>query len=69
MKQSDSVLLIYTGGTIGMYKTNEGSLSPFDLDTLGTQIPELITFDIDHFGHINNFGMIAFFNDLPAKRD
>ena len=47
MKQSDSVLLIYTGGTIGMYKTNEGSLSPFDLDTLSTQIPELITFDID----------------------
>ena len=47
MKQSDSVLLIYTGGTIGMYKTNEGSLTPFDLDTLSTQIPELNTFDID----------------------
>ncbi|MGB2458164.1 MAG: asparaginase domain-containing protein, partial [Flavobacteriales bacterium] len=47
MRQSDSVLLIYTGGTIGMYKTNEGSLRPFDLDTLSTQIPELNTFDID----------------------
>ena len=47
MKQSDSVLLIYTGGTIGMYKTNEGSLRPFDLDTLSSQIPELNTFDID----------------------
>ena len=47
MRQSDSVLLIYTGGTIGMYKTNEGSLRPFDLDTLSTQIPELKTFDID----------------------
>lgn len=47
MKQSDSVLIIYTGGTIGMHKTNEGSLRPFDLDTLYTQIPELNTFDID----------------------
>ena len=47
MRQFDSVLLIYTGGTIGMYKTNEVSLRPFDLDTLSTQIPELNTFDID----------------------
>ena len=47
MRQSDSVLLIYTGGTIGMYKTNEGSLRPFDLDTLSIQIPELNNFDID----------------------
>ena len=47
MRQFDSVLLIYTGGTIGMYKTNEGSFRPFDLDTLSTQIPELNTFDID----------------------
>ena len=47
MKKSDSVLIIYTGGTIGMYKTNEGSLKPFDLDTLSMQIPELNNFDID----------------------
>lgn len=47
MRQSNSVLLIYTGGTIGMYKTSEGSLKPFDLDTLSTQIPELNTFDIE----------------------
>tara|TARA_B100001741_G_scaffold313846_1_gene322681 strand:- start:12903 stop:13907 length:1005 start_codon:yes stop_codon:yes gene_type:complete len=47
MRKSDSVLIIYTGGTIGMYKTNEGSLRPFDLDTLSMQIPELNTFDID----------------------
>ena len=45
MRQSNSVLLMYTGGTIGMYKTSEGSLKPFDLDTLSTQIPELNTFD------------------------
>ena len=47
MRKSDSVLIIYTGGTIGMYKTNEGSLKPFDLDTLSMQIPELNNFDID----------------------
>jgi L-asparaginase len=47
MRKSDSVLIIYTGGTIGMYKTNEGSLRTFDLDTLSMQIPELNTFDID----------------------
>ena len=47
MRQSNSVLLMYTGGTIGMYKTSEGSLKPFDLDTLSTQIPELNTFDIE----------------------
>lgn len=29
-----------------MYKTPEGSLKPFDLETLSTQIPELNTFDI-----------------------
>ena len=44
---TDSVLLIYTGGTIGMYKTEQGSLRPFDLQTLNTQIPELNSFDID----------------------
>ena len=47
MNFTASVLLIYTGGTIGMYKTPEGSLKPFDLETLSTQIPELNTFDID----------------------
>ena len=30
-----------------MYKTPEGSLKPFDLETLSTQIPELNTFDIE----------------------
>ncbi|MBA3663342.1 MAG: type I asparaginase [Bacteroidetes bacterium] len=45
-KQS-SVLLIYTGGTIGMMQdahTNE--LRPFDFKTLTQQIPELNKFDI-----------------------
>ena len=36
-----SVLLIYTGGTIGMIKTAIGSLQPFNFDNLKDQIPEL----------------------------
>ena len=36
-----SVLLIYTGGTIGMIKTASGSLQPFNFDNLKDQIPEL----------------------------
>ena len=42
-----SILLIYTGGTIGM-KTNPetGSLAPFDFDQIGTEVPELRKFGI-----------------------
>lgn len=47
MKKFDSVLLIYTGGTIGMYKTDQGNLKSFDLNALSTLFPELTTFDID----------------------
>jgi L-asparaginase len=36
-----SILLIYTGGTIGMIKTNNESLQPFNFDNLKEQIPEL----------------------------
>jgi L-asparaginase len=36
-----SILLIYTGGTIGMIKTASGSLQPFNFDNLKEQIPEL----------------------------
>lgn len=45
--KKSSVLLIYTGGTIGMIQhahTNE--LRPFDFKTLTQQIPELNKFDI-----------------------
>lgn len=48
MSKKTSVLLIYTGGTIGMMqdaRTNE--LRPFDFKTLTRQIPELNKFDID----------------------
>lgn len=42
------ILLIYTGGTIGMVKNyQEDSLKPFDFDNLLEQIPELNEFDLD----------------------
>lgn len=42
-----AILLIYTGGTIGM-KTNPetGSLAPFDFDQIGSEVPELRKFGI-----------------------
>jgi L-asparaginase len=52
MKKSNSkrssVLLIYTGGTIGMMQdVVSGELKPFDFKTLTQQIPELKKFDIE----------------------
>ena len=35
------VLIIYTGGTIGMMKDEEGTYHPFDFDLLQSHIPEL----------------------------
>ena len=34
MTHLKSVLLIYTGGTIGMYKSGDGGLKAFDLEKL-----------------------------------
>jgi len=43
-----SVLLIYTGGTIGMMQdARTGELKPFNFKALSKQIPELEKFDID----------------------
>jgi L-asparaginase len=43
-----SVLLIYTGGTIGMMQdARTGELKPFNFKSLTKQIPELEKFDID----------------------
>ncbi|MBA3683358.1 MAG: type I asparaginase [Bacteroidetes bacterium] len=43
-----TVLLIYTGGTIGMMQdVVSGELRPFDFKTLTQQIPELKKFDIE----------------------
>jgi len=42
------VLIIYTGGTIGMVQdAQSGLLKPFDFEYLTDQIPELTKFDID----------------------
>ncbi len=43
------LLLIYTGGTIGMKRGTDGSLVPFDFSTLREHIPELdlLPYDID----------------------
>lgn len=43
-----SVLIIYTGGTIGMMQdARTGELKPFNFKALSKQIPELEKFDID----------------------
>lgn len=36
-----SILIIYTGGTIGMVKSEKGALVPFDFDQVYEHIPEL----------------------------
>ncbi|MBE9466967.1 MAG: type I asparaginase [Bacteroidetes bacterium] len=44
-KENPSILIIYTGGTIGMVKNPKtGSLSPFDFDHILKQVPELNKF-------------------------
>lgn len=53
---SRRILIIYTGGTIGMIKDPEsGVLRPFDLDRILQQVPELSTFgytlDAEAFAH------------------
>ncbi|MFN7910385.1 MAG: asparaginase [Bacteroidota bacterium] len=46
--KKSKVLIIYTGGTIGMIQDpHTGELKPFDFNTLTGQIPELKKFDID----------------------
>ncbi|MDG1220319.1 MAG: asparaginase domain-containing protein, partial [Schleiferiaceae bacterium] len=36
-----NLLLIYTGGTVGMVQNDEGSLRPFDFDALLSRVPEV----------------------------
>ncbi len=48
MKKKSSILLIYTGGTIGMMQdARSGELKPFNFKALTSQIPELEKFDVD----------------------
>jgi len=45
MKNTKSILIIYTGGTIGMVTNPEtGSLAPFNFDQIGNEVPELKKF-------------------------
>lgn len=62
MKQKkSSVLLIYTGGTIGMMQdVVSGELKPFDFNSLTKQIPELNKFAI-------NLSSIAFKNPIDSS--
>lgn len=47
MAKKSSVLLIYTGGTIGMIQDAvSGELKPFDFKSLTVQVPELNKFDL-----------------------
>jgi len=48
MSQSAKILIIYTGGTIGMVEDPiSGSLRPFDFDHLLEEVPELNKLNID----------------------
>jgi L-asparaginase len=48
MTKKSSVLLIYTGGTIGMMQdARSGELKPFDFRSLTRQIPELTKLEIE----------------------
>ena len=51
-KTPTSVLIVYTGGTIGMVKDQEtGTLKPFNFDNIYEQLPALRFIDtiIDHY--------------------
>lgn len=61
MAKKSSVLLIYTGGTIGMMQDiRSGELRPFDFRSLTQQIPELNKFDI-------RLSSIAFKNPIDSS--
>ena len=48
MGKRPSVLIIYTGGTIGMIKDHtSGMLKPFDFSGIEDQVPEIKKFDLD----------------------
>ena len=48
IKQKRKILLIYTGGTIGMVQDSAtGQLRPFDFNVLLSQIPELQKLEVD----------------------
>jgi L-asparaginase len=61
MQQKPNILLIYTGGTIGMVKDYEtGSLKAFDFDELLKHIPELNQLDC-------NIDSVSFENPIDSS--
>lgn len=46
MKRS-SILIIYTGGTIGMRRNENGTLVPFDFNTIEQEIPAVRNLNVD----------------------
>ena len=61
-KQQSNILLIYTGGTIGMIKdVDTGALKAFDFNKLVSSIPELKLLDC----HVET---ISFENQLTLQR-
>lgn len=66
MKDKPHILVIYTGGTIGMVEDSEtGLLSPFDFDHLTNQIPEIKKFNC-HIDSISFDPIIDSSNMEPA---
>ena len=46
-KKQKSILIIYTGGTIGMVQDQEtGALKPFRFDNILSEVPELKKFGL-----------------------
>ena len=42
-----SILIIYTGGTIGMRRNENGTLVPFDFNAIGQEIPAVRNLNVD----------------------
>lgn len=45
-KPASSVLIIYTGGTMGMVEDEKGALTPFDFGQILEKVPSLRSFDL-----------------------
>ena len=58
------VLLIYTGGTIGMNRNPAtGALEPFDFEHLLVNVPELTQFDTTAFGTVDSVSLSSTLNN------
>ena len=42
-----SILIIYTGGTIGMRRNENGTLVPFDFNTIEQEFPAVRNLNVD----------------------